>query len=130
MRRFPLGAYPEMGISDARKAAQSLRVDVRRGVDPVADAKRQRSIGKEAHDGTGTFAATLDLYAKQQGHRIKSWRECRRRIDSVFAPFLAKPLVSLKLSDLQMQAHGWAAPQSAAAAVRYLRPIMKWDSRR
>jgi integrase len=38
--------------------------------------------------------------------------------------------MTLRNSDLQMQADGWAAPQSAAAAVRYLRPILKWAAQR
>jgi integrase len=48
----------------------------------------------------------------------------------VFAPFLNKPVAAMKAGDLQMQADGWAAVQSAAAAVRYLRPVLKWAAQR
>jgi hypothetical protein len=48
MRRFPLGHYPTMGISEAREAARSMRADVRKGADPVADARRKRIIGQES----------------------------------------------------------------------------------
>jgi integrase len=130
MRRFPLGEYPTLGIADAREAARAMRADVRKGADPVADRRRQRLIGQQARDGIGTLTALLDLYSKQQGHRLKSWSECRRRIDSVFAPFLGKPMATLAMGDLQMQADGWTAAQSAAAAVRYLRPVLKWAAQR
>ena len=130
MRRFRLGDYPTMGIASARKAARTMRSDVDRGVDPIAERKRQRAIGHEARDGIGTLTALLDLYARQKGDRLKSWAECRRRINSVFAPFLNKPIAAMKAGDLQMQADGWAAVQSAAAAVRYLRPVLKWAAQR
>ena len=130
MRRFPLGDYPTMGIADAREAARAMRADVRKGADPVAERKRQRAVGYQARDGIGTLTALLDLYARQKGSRLKSWHEWRRRIDSVFAPFLNQPTVTLKAGDLQMQADGWAAVHSASAAVRYLRTVLKWAAQR
>ena len=81
MRRFPLGNHPAMGLSDAREAARTVRTEVRKGADPVAEARRKRLIGREALDGIGTLTAVLDLYAKQRGGHLKSWPECRRRID-------------------------------------------------
>ena len=108
MRRFPFGDYPAMGIAEAREAARALRAEVRRGVDPVAEARRRRAIGREARDGVGTLAALLDLYAQQRGGAMKTWPECRRRIEVVFAPFLPAPLATLRAGDLQMQADGWA----------------------
>ncbi len=130
MRRFPLGEYPTMGIADAREAAREMRAEVRKGADPVAERKRQRAIGRQAREGVGTLTALLDLYARQKGDRLKSWAECRRRIESVFAAFLNKPMATLKTGDLQMQADGWSAAQSASAAVRYVRPVLKWAAQR
>jgi integrase len=119
-----------MGISEAREAARATRSDVRKGADPVADARRKRAIGKDARDGIGTLAALLDLYGAKQGHNLKSWDECRRRINSVFAAHLPRPLATMKAGDLQMTADGWTSQQSAAAAVRYLRPVLKWAAQR
>lgn len=130
MRRFPLGQHPTMGIADAREAARATRAEVRKGADPVADARRKRAIGRDARNGIGTLTALLDLYATKQGANLKSWPECRRRIDSVFASHLARPLATMKLADLQMTADAWTSPQSAAAAVRYLRPVLKWAAQR
>jgi integrase len=48
----------------------------------------------------------------------------------VFAPHLRRPLASLKAGELQMTADGYPARQSAAAAVRYLRPVLKWGAKR
>ncbi|MSP01254.1 MAG: site-specific integrase, partial [Acetobacteraceae bacterium] len=130
MRRFPLGDYPGMGISQARDAARTMRVAVRGGDDPIADARRKRVMGREAREGIGTLAAVLDIYAKQRGSGLKSWPECRRRIDHVFASHLAMPLATVRSSDLQMTADAHSSQQSAAAAVRYIRPVLKWAAQR
>ena len=130
MRRFTVGEYPIMGIAEAREAAREMRAEVRKGADPVAERKRQRFIGRQARDGVGTLTALLDLDARQKGQGLKSWVECRRRIESVFASFLNQPMMTLKKSDLQMQADGWSSLQSAAAAGPHLRPVLKWAAQR
>ncbi len=126
MRRFPLGAHPTMGISDAREAARVMWAKVRGGADPVQEARHKRAVAKAAKEGIGTLAALLDLYERKDGAKLKSWPECRKRIESVFKPYLKKPLDVLKARDLQLQADSWKSAQSAAAAVRYIRPLLKW----
>lgn len=125
-RRFPLGQHPAMGISEARDAARSMREAVRGGADPIADARRKRMLGKQAREGVGTLKALLDLYGEREGFRRKSWVPCRRMVEHVFSVHLGKPLATLKLGDLQLTADTHKAQQSAAAAVRYLRPVIKW----
>jgi integrase len=126
MRRFPLGNHPKMGAADARDAARSTWAEVRKGADPVAEARHKRAVAKAAKEGIGTLNALLDLYERKDGAALKSWAECRRRIESVFKPFLKKPLDTLKARDFQLQADTWPSAQSAAAAVRYIRPLLKW----
>jgi integrase len=48
----------------------------------------------------------------------------------VFAGYLRRPLATMKAADFQMTADAHPARQSAAAAVRYLRPILKWGAQR
>src|SRR5215210_2458143 len=83
MRRFPLGAFPAMGLSEARDKARSLRVRVREGEDPVAERRRARAIGRDARDGIGTLAALLELYAAGPGAELKLGRQRRlaRRVE-------------------------------------------------
>jgi len=61
---------------------------------------------------------------------VKSWPECRRRIEHVFEAFLAQPLAALKAEELQLAADAHPSAQSAAAAVRYIRPVLKWAAQR
>jgi integrase len=136
MRRFVLGAFSdkkgEMGVAAARVAARALHVRVKHeGADPVATKRRGLAIGKDAKAGIGTLAALLDLYAGQKaGKNIKTWGEYRRRIECVFEAHLKRPIATMKSSDLQVSADAWSSQQSAGAAVRYLRPILKWAAGR
>jgi integrase len=130
MRRFPLGSYPVMGISAAREAARAMRAQVRAGADPIAERQRKRASAQSAREGVGTLAALLALYGDKAAAQRKSWPDCQRRIGSVFKPHLVKPLAALKARDLQMTADAWGSAQSASAAVRYIRPVLKWAAQR
>lgn len=130
-RRFLLGRHPEMSISEAREAAGAMRAKVQReGADPVAETRRKRAEARDAAAGIGTLAALLDLYGAKAGAGLKSWPDCRRRIGHVYAAFLARPLATLKAEELQLAADAHPSPQSAAAAVRYIRPVLKWATQR
>lgn len=127
MRRFPLGTYPALGISEARETARALHMKVKHeGADPVADRRRNRAAGDAAREGVGTLQALINVYERQRGGDLRSWPEAKRRIEHVFKPFLSRPLAALRCGDLQLQADGYPARQSASAAVRYLRPILRW----
>jgi integrase len=114
MRRFPLGTYPDMGISEARGEARALHSRVKQeGADPVAERRRDRAMGAAAKAGIGTLAAVLDIYEALQGRRLKSWPHSRKRVELVFKSLLPR-----------------AVAQSAAFAVRTIRPALKWAAQR
>jgi integrase len=129
MRRFPLGRWPGLSISEARSEARTLHHRVRQeGADPVAQRRAERAAGTAAKAGIGTLAALLDLYERQVAREQRSWAEYRKSIGRVFAPFLGRPLAGLTLADLQLAADAYAAQQQAGLAVRCIRPILKWAS--
>jgi integrase len=131
MRRFPLGRYPAIGISDARRKARELHTRVTQdGADPIADRRRDRVIGAAAKVGEGTLSALLALYERQRGGELKRWGEAKRSVEVVFKPLLGRPLVALRAQDFQMLADGYKAQHAAGAAVRYVRPILKWAATR
>jgi integrase len=131
MRRFPLGGYPATGISDARNRARELHTRVRQqGADPIADRRRDRVIGAAAKVGEGTLSALLALYERQRGTGLKRWAEAKRSMEVVFKPLLGRPLVTLKAQDFQMLADAYGARHAAGAAVRYVRPVVKWGATR
>jgi integrase len=131
MRRFPLGSYPTLGISEARNEARSLHTRVKQdGADPIAERRHDRAVGAAAKAGEGTLAALLDLYAEKRGGELKRWGEAKRSVMVVFKPLLSRPLAALAARDFQMLADGYKAKHSGGAAVRYVRPILKWGATR
>lgn len=126
MRRFPLGRWPEMGLSEARDKARSTHTKVREGADPIAERRRIRAAGQDAAAGIGTLGALVSIYGAGPGQELKTWGEAKRRIEHVFRAHLSRPLTALTAADLQLTADAHPAKQSAAAATRYLRPVMRW----
>jgi Arm DNA-binding domain len=127
MRRFGLGNYPQIGISDARNAARRLRVDLKeRGSDPIAEKRKLCGIGRDAEAGIGTLTPLLDHYESKgkPGEKLRSWKAQRKAIESVFERHLSRPLATMKALDLQTSVDAHKAEFAAALAVRCLRPIL------
>jgi integrase len=76
------------------------------------------------------LAAVLDIYGTRQGKTLKSWPHGRKRVELVFKPLLPKAVADLTVADLQMAADAYPAAQSAAFAVRTIRPALKWAAHR
>lgn len=129
-RRFDIGVYPTTGLSEARTAAHSLREKVREGYDPVAEKRARLHRQSAARSGEGSLAALLDTYGDAVGSAKRGWRDAKARCSSVFNDLLDRPALDLSLTDLQIAADHHSSKSSAAAAVRYLRPILKWGSKR
>jgi len=129
MRRFQLGKHPAMGLAAARTAARALHAEVKlRGADPTA----QRRLGR-VRTKTGnifSLAELFDVYGAKRGNQQKSWPEARKRITAVFAGQMKQPLKELSREELQVAADSYKAVMTASAAVRYLRPVLKWGSQR
>ncbi len=129
MRRFSLGTFPTMGISEARTEARVLHTKVKReGADPTAQARRERAMSANARAGVGTLAAVLELYAEKRGSAQKAWPQARKRIEALFRPLLQKPAEALTAADFQMLADRHPAASTASLAVRSVRPVLKWAS--
>ena len=131
MRRFPVGRYPDKGISEARSEARALHTRVKQdGADPVAERQRDRAMGAAARAGIGTLGSVLDLYGEKRGNAQKAWGEARKRIDLIFKALITKPAEALSGREFQLLADGYSSQSSAAYAVRSLRPALKWAAQR
>lgn len=129
-RRFVLGAYPAVGLAVARDLARARREEVRQGADPIAQRREERRKAEAASRDPATLAALLLSYEKDVGARRKSWPEARRRIEHVFAAHLQRPVATLTAPVLQLTVDQHASRTSAGAAVRYLRPVLRWGAKR
>ena len=131
MRRFPIGGYPDKGISEARSEARALHTRVKQdGADPVAERRLERARGAAAKVGIGTLGAVLNIYGEKRGNAQKAWTEARKRIDLVFKVLLGKPVASLSASDFQLAVDTYPSEASASFVVRSIRPALKWAAQR
>jgi integrase len=76
------------------------------------------------------LSALLALYERQRAAELKRWAEAKRSVEVVFKPLLVRPLVTLKSHDFQMLADGYHAQHAAGAAIRYVRPVLRWGATR
>jgi len=74
LRRATLGRYPQIGLADAREAAEALRARVRGGADPQAEWRAARDATRQS-GVTLAFDALADLYLERYAKRRKaSWK--------------------------------------------------------
>ena len=125
MRRFRLGAYPAIGISAARDAARTMREDVRKGADPIADARRERDREKVASAGVGTLDELLTRFGASPA-APRTWPTSSRVVALVFRRLMSRPVAALTVADFQLAADGYPSAQTASLAVRCIRPVLKW----
>jgi integrase len=129
MRRFDVGK--ELGLADARKKAATLRQQINDGGDPTADRREQRSKAVSAKLGIGTFEAVIDGYfALGNGAGLKSKVEQARCIKLVLSAHLKRPAIDVVSSDLQRAVDAYTAKVTAARAVGYVKPLVKWALKR
>lgn len=127
-RRFTLGEYPAIGISEARDAARKLRERIREGFDPIEAARKRRAEADAAKENIHTLANLIEHYGTKQGDKLRSWPEYLGAIRRVFGDLLPLPLAKVTIGALQLSADRYPKQQQAASAVRCIRPILKWAS--
>jgi len=130
--RINLGEYPVVGISDARREAAAARHKVRQeGVNPNVEKKAARVAARTPAAPPVpemTLAALLVKYGEHVGAERKTWGDAHLRIRSVFGSVLTRDLKTVTRAELQIVADNWPSKSSASAAVRYLRPVIKWGA--
>jgi len=119
--RIPLGQHPHISIPDARARAADKRDELRR-YSPTS-APSNASVRPE------TLSSVLGLYS-HTARQNASWYDQEKRILSVFRTLLSAPSLSLTLAELQRAADAHPSASSAAAGVRYVRPLLKWGRKR
>jgi integrase len=126
--RVTLGAYPAVGLAEARKRAGASRAAIQTGADPVAEKRAQRAAA-EARRRAPTVADRWAQWAEVAGRsamRGRGWSDAHAArvqwmLDRVVAPKLGKrPLAETKRGDwtaLVAEAH----TRGPAAAGNFLR---------
>jgi len=116
-KRIEIGRWPETGVVEARRMAEELRLAIRRERAPV---------------GRMTLGDVLQLY-EAEGPALKgvSWaKDGRKRILNVFGALLGERAGELAAAQLLRAADAHGSMASAGAAIRYLRPALRWAEKR
>lgn len=116
-KRFEIASWPETGVPQARALAAEYKAAIRR---------------EKATPAKASLGAVIALY-EQEGPALekKSWGDDgRRQIVNVFGRMLNTPSHKITPADLQHAADIHPSKSSAASAVRYLRPVLRWGEKR
>jgi hypothetical protein len=73
VRRFSLGRYPHVGLAEARRRARSMADEVRRGADPVADARARRASANAPKGHTSCSISTDGKSARAPKAGLPKW---------------------------------------------------------
>jgi len=129
MRRFEVGSG--LGLSEARTKAEGLRRKIKEGADPTAERRSARQKALSALEGVGTFGSVIDAYfTTGNGAGLKSRETQRKHLKTFFGSILGKPASDVRSSQLQLVVDAHPARITAARAVAYLGPVLKWARKR
>jgi integrase len=137
-RWIGLGQPPEIGLMAARARYDAVRVAARTGTalsalramfDTPPGPPTPPTPNRSSDPPPDSLAVKLKLY-EAQGDPGKSWPRSRKRIDRVFKAQLTQSVATLTAVALQEVADTYPARQSAAFAVRTLRPALRWLAKR
>jgi integrase len=128
-RRFVVGS--NLKLAEARRKASGLREAVRAGADPTATRRGTRRRAEAARDGNGTLGALIEAYFTT-GPGATQRRPSRNKqlLLTVFEDLASRAALDIERADLQLAADGWDSTSTASLAVRLIRPILKWATKR
>jgi integrase len=129
-KRFELGDYPALSLTDARAQGDDLRHKVKRGEDPSKERDDLRKRTAAAKTGAGTLDEIIESYKTAGAGKQPSWYDADKRMRSVFAALFDKPAIDIEAEEFQKCVDGHPKSSSAAAAVRYVKPMLKWAAKR
>ncbi len=132
--RVTLGAYPEVGLAEARRRAGRVRADVLGGADPTAAKRAQRAAEaakRKGAAGAGTLCELLDSFErlKVKPARLRSWPDMRKMIEHNFGDHLGRSPADLARADFRAAldaAVAREAPIAGKRAARYLGRVYGW----
>lgn len=129
MRRFEVGS--SLGLAEARTKAEDLRRQIKEGADPTAAKRAARQKALSALEGVGTLGSVIDAYyTTGNGSGLKSGETQRKHLKTFFRLLLGKPAADVRSSQLQLAVDAHPARITAARAVAYLGPVLKWARKR
>jgi integrase len=118
--RIPLGAWPALGIAEARKVAQDAKRQVEQGINPNEMRRAVRDHTK--------LGELLTAYDKAKLVHLKRGAETRRSLDRALKKYLDRDPESITKRDIASVVDKLAetAPVSANRTLAYVRAFFAW----
>jgi integrase len=129
--RIKLGAWPGMGISDARSAARDARAKIDQGGDPNEEKRvATREAAHQARNRT-TLRDVLDLYEQLVLSQHRRGTATRRALDGkkgLLATFAGRKPTSITRAEISelVRKHARTAPISANRKLAYASAFFNW----
>lgn len=114
-KRIEVGEWPALGIPEARELASQFKLAIKRESAPVA----QLMLGD-----------VIALYGRSPAGEKTGWPEAERAIRVCFRDLLEERAGGLDGPRMQRTVDAYKSRTAASAAVRYVRPVLKWAERR
>jgi integrase len=128
-RRIALGA--NLKLAEARQKAAETRAAISRGEDPSAALKHARARRRAAALGIGTLGSVITAYFEHgPGAALRTGAAQRVMIERVLKDHLKRPALDVRFAELQLTLDAYRSRSSAQHAAVYMRPIIRWASRR
>jgi integrase len=129
-RRFTLGTYPALSLSEARARAGKLLVKVQDGYDPIAERRTARVTA--ALPAAVTLSEAIGLYTKAVLSSRRRGTEVERSLRRDLADLLETPAAGITVSDLAtiIDRKASSAPIMANRLVAALKPFWRWMANR
>jgi len=118
-RRFTIGKYPTVGLSEARERARELRAEAKQGRDPIRQAREATRQAEIEVATRTTVADAIDLYSKLHLRpNLRTAAERERQLRAALGRHADRAIGDLTRIDLQRIIDTKAASTSAATANR------------
>ena len=129
--RIKLGAWPAMGLSEARHAAQAKRLVVVSGADPNEERRQATREAVKAAKSSCSLRDVLDDYERLKLSQLRTTEETRRALDGkrgVLRAFANKDIASISRGDVvdAVRAHAQTAPIAANRSLAYVKAFFNW----
>lgn len=129
--RITLGAWPGMGIADARKAAQDVRRKIDEGSDPNADKRAAAREAERAAKNRRSLADVLDQYEREKLANLRRGAAVRRALDGkkgLLRDMLRREPASITKADIAdaVKKHAKTSPIAANRALAYASAFFNW----
>jgi integrase len=128
-RRIALGKG--LKLAEARRKAEQARLQIAGGGDPTQERTALNERRRAAAMGVGTFGSvTAAYYEAGPGSALRSGEAARALVERVFVDHLSRPALDVRGGELQLAIDGWRSKSSGRHVAAYVRPLMRWASKR